>query len=84
MALPTRRRDRGPSTRQAQALTPAVWEPFATLPWDADPLAQLRTLNLRTNRLLDELLGDWPAFPDVTAEGVSTPTTCRPTSTTAR
>jgi HSP20 family protein len=79
MAAPSRRRDR--STEAEQPRTPAAWEPFAAVPWNADPVAQVRPFNpLAQMRpfnpvaaLLDDLLNRWPSIPAGTDRGVSTP-----------
>jgi hypothetical protein len=67
MSMTMRRREEASSGEQAR--TPSVWEPLVTLPWNAEPPAQLRTVT----RLLDELLGDWPGAPAVLPDDVSTP-----------
>jgi HSP20 family protein len=68
ISMPVARADARTRTGE-QTRTPPVWEPLVTLPWNAEPLAQLRAVT----RLLDELLGDWPGTPAVMADGVSTP-----------
>jgi HSP20 family protein len=71
MALPVRRRERASVPPASDTpRTPTVWDPFAdpaAMPaWD-DPWAQLRALNQRVTRLLEE-------WSPVTADGeVATP-----------
>ena len=71
MALPTRRRDASQLAEPARP--PTTWEPPTPLGWDGEPLAQVRELNRRVARLLDELVGDWPGIPASSMEGISGP-----------
>jgi HSP20 family protein len=67
MTVPAR--DRGGARTAEATRTPTVWEATAPQAWSDEPMAQLRVLGPRFNRLLDELLSGWPGFP-AAAEGV--------------